>query len=477
MAAFEIDWSFNHLMEILHGLWLDALAFQMVGLVLMALTIPFFSITSVFRSLSASALLLSLTACSQEMHYENLSRLEPNTVNETPQSAFDFVNSIGLNTHLNYFDRIYGNFPLVEHELKSVGILHLRDGVHLQNADYNKLLYGRWNQLGNFGVRFDAVLDPRSNLGPLNSTLLSEVEVLVSNRIESFEGPNELDVSNENGWPAIDRGYQDEVFSSVKSMKDASSIKIIGPSLAFASNSSKVGNLSNQMDDGNLHPYPAGKMPSIVFPDQIDLEKIVCNTEPIVFTESGYHNAINENADQPGVSETTAAKYIPRLFLEDFSRGVPRTYLYEFMDEAPDPGMSNSQMHWGLIRADGSEKPAFVALKNLISELNDLGEPTSLKPLTWALDSKHAQIHHLLLQKSNGTFDLVLWQEVSSYDVNSHADIDNPTQPAVLTLGRSASHIAIYEPTMQSEPVRTFSDVKSAPLEIPDHPLVVEISF
>ena len=34
--------------------------------------------------------------------------------------------------------------------------------------------------------------------------------------------------------------------------------------------------------------------------------------------------------------------------------------------------MSNPQMHWGLIRADGSEKPAFVALKNLISELNDL---------------------------------------------------------------------------------------------------------
>ena len=63
----------------------------------------------------------------------------------------------------------------------------------------------------------------------------------------------------------------------------------------------------------------------------------MCSDKPIVFTESGYHNAINENTDQPGVSETTAAKYIPRLFLEDFSRAVPRTYLYELMDEAPDP--------------------------------------------------------------------------------------------------------------------------------------------
>ncbi|MGA7860064.1 MAG: hypothetical protein WCA11_19145, partial [Terracidiphilus sp.] len=95
--------------------------------------------------------------------------MKPKTFNETPQSAYDFVNSIGLNTHLNYFDRIYGDFPLVERELKSVGVLHLRDGIHLQNADYNAALYGRWIQLGKLGIRFDAVLDPRSNLGPLNS--------------------------------------------------------------------------------------------------------------------------------------------------------------------------------------------------------------------------------------------------------------------------------------------------------------------
>lgn len=449
----------------------------MVGLVLTTLTIPFISITSVLRALAVSALLFPLTVCRQEMHYANLSPLKPKTFNETPQSAYDFVNSIGLNTHLNYFDRIYGDFPLVERELKSVGVLHLRDGIHLQNADYNAALYGRWIQLGKLGIRFDAVLDPRSNLGPLNSALLNQVEVLAGGTIESFEGPNELDVSNENDWPSLDRSYQDEVSSSVKSMKDASSVRIIGPSLAFASNSSQVGNLSGQMDDGNLHPYPAGKMPSIVFPEQIDLEKIMCEDKPIVFTESGYHNAINEHNDQPGVSESAAAKYVPRLFLEDFSRGVPRTYLYEFMDEAPDPGLSNPQMHWGLIRADGSEKPAFVALKNLIGELNDSAEPRSLEPLTWALDSTDARIHHLLLQKSNGEYDLVLWQEVSSYDVNGHADINNPALPAMLTLQRNASHIAIYEPVTQAEPLHTFSNVKSAQIEIPDHPLIVEISF
>ena len=196
---------------------------------------------------------------------------------ETPRSAYDFVNSIGVNTHLNYFDRLYGNFPLVERELKSIGILHLRDGVHLQNSDYNAALYGRWAQLGKLGIRFDAVLDPRSKLGPLSGALLDQVDTLSGHTIEAFEGPNEMDVSNESDWPSVDRKYQDGIISAAKSMKSENSIKIIGPSLASASNSSHVGNISNQMDEGNLHPYPAGKMPSVIFPDQVDLEKIICD--------------------------------------------------------------------------------------------------------------------------------------------------------------------------------------------------------
>ena len=54
---------------------------------------------------------------------------KPAFITENAQSAFDFVNSIGVNTHLNYFDTVYGNFPFVERELKSIGILHVRDGV------------------------------------------------------------------------------------------------------------------------------------------------------------------------------------------------------------------------------------------------------------------------------------------------------------------------------------------------------------
>ncbi len=394
---------------------------------------------------------------------------------ETAQSAFDFVNSIGVNTHLNYFDRTYGNFQLVERELKSIGIRHVRDGVHLVNADYNKAVYDRWSQLGSIGIRFDAVLDPRSSLGTLTGDKLDQVERLAGDTIESFEGPNELDISNIPNWASVDRDYQRDVYQSVKSITGPKPIEALGPSLAFASKGSFVGNISDRVDYGNLHPYPAGKMPSSVFPEQLLLAKEVSGDKKTFITESGYHNALDDHSDQPAVSETAAAKYIPRLFLENFSQGIRRTYLYEFLDEAPDPGLTNFQMHWGLLRSDGSEKPAFTAVKDLIGELSDSAEPAHLKQMTYSLNAPNGQIHHLLLQKSDGQFFLILWQEVSSYDGKKQEDIAVSPQPVTLTLDHSARSISTYEPTVQAQPLHVYANAAEVSLEVPDHPLVLQI--
>jgi len=394
---------------------------------------------------------------------------------DTAQSAYDFVNSIGVNTHLNYFDRTYGNFQFVERELKSIGIRHLRDGVHLLNADYNKAVYSRWSQLGSIGIRFDAVLDPRSALGTLTGDKLNQIERLAGDTIESFEGPNELDISNIPDWASVDRDYERDVYQSVKSMTGAKPIEVLGPSLAFASKGSSVGNISDRVDYGNLHPYPAGKMPSLVFPEQLLLAKEVSGDKKLFITESGYHNALDDHSDQPAVSEAAAAKYIPRLFLENFSQGIRRTYLYEFLDEAPDPGLTNFQMHWGLLRSDGSEKPAFTAVKNLINELSDSAEPAQLQQMTYSLGTPNTQIHHLLLQKSDGQFFLILWQEVSSYDGKKQEDIAVSPQPVSLTLDHSVRSISTYEPTVQAQRQHVYANVAKVSLEVPDHPLVIQI--
>ncbi|MGD0938329.1 MAG: hypothetical protein ABR905_01370 [Terracidiphilus sp.] len=380
-----------------------------------------------------------------------------------------------MNVHLNYFDTSYGNFGSVQRELTSIGILHVRDGTHLQSDDYNNTLYDRWVQLGRLGIRFDAVLDPRSKLGTVTPSLLNRINRLSGHTIESFEGPNELDISALPEWPSIDRCFQQALFLSARSMPGDEPIPVVGPSMASASNGLQIGDISDRIDEGNLHPYPAGEIPSMVFPRQVDLARTMSDNKQIVITETGYHNALNDHSDQPAVSESAAAKYIPRLFLEDYARGISRTYLYEFLDEKPDPDLTHCQMHWGLIRFDGSEKPAFTALKNLIAELRDSSTPEHHKQLGWSLNTKTEQTHHLLLERSNGEFDLVLWQEVPSYDCRSQTEIINTPLISVLTLGQEVRSIALYEPSLQAEPLQTLNHVRQVHLQIPDHPLVVKI--
>lgn len=424
------------------------------------------------------AMILAFIACDQNRNAENASNARSTAAPapEKAQSAFDFVNSIGVNTHLNYFDTAYGNFQTVEQKLGLLGIRHVRDGVHLQNADYNKSVYSRWAQLRKDGIRFDAVVDPRSNLGPITASKLDEVAELADHAIESLEGPNELDISNISNWESVDRDYQQVVYKSVASMTGSKSVAVIGPSLASARKGSSLGNLSDRLNYGNLHPYPAGKMPSTVFPEQLILARKVSSDKKIFVTESGYHNALNDHSDQPAVSEAAAAKYIPRLFLENFSHGISRTYLYEFMDEVPDPNLTKFQMHWGLIRSDGSEKPAFTALKNLISELNDSVEPATPGQLTYSLGTQSTSLHHLLLQKSDGQFFLILWQEAASYDTRNQKDITVSPAPVKLTLGHRVRSVTTFEPAVQAQPLQISADVADIPLDVPDHPLVVQIA-
>ena len=434
-----------------------------------------FPIITNFVRLTALLFVAAIFAAACHKQEASAAESSSHTFTEIPRSAYGFVNSIGVNTHLNYLDRLYGNFPLVQRELASIGILHLRDGVHLQNADYNSTIYGRWAQLGKLGIRFNAVVDPRNNLGPITPELLEKVYLLSDRTIESFEGPNEMDVSGTSNWSTVDRDFNDSLYRAVRQMPDSRSVKLIGPSMAFASHGHQVGDISGRNDFGNLHSYPAGKLPSTIFPEQTEFAKDLSGSHAIIMTESGYHNALNDHTDQPAVSETAAARYIPRLFLENYIHGIPRTYLYELLDESPDPGIKDNQLHWGLIRADGTEKPAFSALKNLISELKDQTEPSHPHPLTWSLSGTGSVIDHMLLEKSNGEIDLILWQEIPSFDIRRQADLNNAPVVADLTLAVRAKSVRLYEPTLQPATVRTFSETTRFSIEIPDHPLVIQI--
>jgi hypothetical protein len=347
----------------------------------------------------------------------------------------------------------------------------------LQNDDYNKAVYGVWRLLGNLGIRFNMVFDPRGSIKVARTDVVGQLLSLSGYSVECIEGPNELDLSKISNWPEVTRVYQQELSSAVRHLPNNSTLPLIGPSMAFVAAGKQVGNIAPSVTYGNLHSYPAGHLPSDMLPSQIAGASAMYPGKQIVITETGYHNAINDRNDQPAVSETAAAKYIPRLLLETFNHGIVRTYLYEFEDEFPELGAKEQEQHWGLLRNDGTEKPAFVALRNMIATLTD-ANPRGARiphPLTYAMQGDTALIHHTLLQKSDGRYYLALWQEVSSFDVIERKDIAVPAKAVTITLLQPFTGARLYDSLQGTATAVKPTTRSSITVAVPDHVILVEI--
>lgn len=394
--------------------------------------------------------------------------------------ADTFVDSIGVDTHLGYLDTVYNSeYPLIKDKLSALGVRHVRDAAFVSSSkERNELVYGRYRQLAAMGARFNLTIDPRRDgLQTVDQDKIAQVEQLAGPSLESFEGPNELDVSGIPDWASFLRSYQKRLYLSVKGNTSTQHTPVIGPALAHAYNASTVGDLSSYMNFGNMHPYPGGKHPGHYTLDEYNIRnsRSMSGSKPFMPSETGYHTTVGWNGGHPGVSEQAMGKYMPRLYLEYFNRDIPRTYGYEFIDHEPDPNQVNREAHFGLLRNDGTEKPAYNALENLIALLEDSGPKFTTSNLNYSLSGDTAGVHRTLLQKRDGTFYLVLWQEVPSYDLEIKRDISVPNQKVTLTLNQPIKEASTYLPNVSNTPVKQYVTPKQFDLDVPDHPLVVEL--
>ena len=159
-------------------------------------------------------------------------------------------------------------------------------------------------------------------------------------------------------------------------------VPFVGPSFARYESRAKAGSLADLVDLGNIHPYTGGNAPSAShLASERTLAAIVSGDKPLVATEAGFHNALNATSGQPPVSEEVAATYTLRTLLEHFRAGVRRTFLYELTDQRPEPALANPEEHFGLLRHDLSEKPAFTALKNLLTVVGRPAPAEDLEPV------------------------------------------------------------------------------------------------
>lgn len=391
---------------------------------------------------------------------------------ETARPAADFVNSVGVATHLRYLDTAYKHYDdIIKPRLLELGVRHIRDGGK------NKGFYEKLNDLAGYGIRATLVMDPRDGLTPDNA--IAEGLQPVLGAVEAVEGPNEWDVHPKLRYQGLAfpdgvRNYQTGLYRALKANPDTQNLPVLLPSLAIPENGRKLGKLEAG-DMGNMHSYAGGNLPS----QDLDTrwipqtQAVTGPDKPLVATECGWHTAVSDRrASQPGVPEEVVGRYAPRLALEYFNRGIVRSFLYQLIDERK---AEKQEQRFGLLRHDGTPKPAFTSLKNLLALLEDGGSVVAPQTMQYYLSGDTKQVHHTLLQKSDGRFYLVLWQEVPGFGLRNRKVLSPATKTVTLNLAQPFVTANTYRPLESATAIASFTNGAQLSLSVPDHPLVVEL--
>ena len=178
------------------------------------------------------------------------------------------------------------------------------------------------------------------------------------------------------------------------------------------------------------------------------------DTLPRVTTETG------TNIEGP-VTEEIHGLNLMNLYLAQFKRGYAYTSVYLLRDRTDEDGNQS----FGFYRADYSPRKAAIYLHNLMTILADNGTLAKPGHLDFAIVNQPETVHELLLQHSEGTFQLIVWDERLR---GQHR--------VTVQLGVTPASVRIYDPTIGIEPVRTPTNVSSFELALSDHPIVIAIS-
>jgi hypothetical protein len=370
--------------------------------------------------------------------------------------ADTFVESIGVNTHTLYNYTAYDNFEAVKARLAELGVRHIREDLALERPDQ----YERLNELAAMGIKSTLILgDPSKGASGLEE-MISIVKTNLGGAVDAVEGPNEFDMRGGPNWAAELREYQQNLYGAIKADPSLAALPVIGPSIVHRTNQEALGEISGMLDYGNIHSYPDGEPPESNLSSQLGRAAANSGAKPVVATETGYHTALNWDGEHRPVSEEAMATYIPRLFLDYFSRGIPRTFSYELVNEQPDPANAERESNFGLLRNDFSPKPAFDALRNTIAILADPGPAFAPESVDYSVGGSRADLHQVLLQKRDGSFYLALWRATSVWDASAKAALDPPAEAVTLSFDRQVKNAQRYLPNVSeaSSPLSLHGD-------------------
>lgn len=178
-------------------------------------------------------------------------------------------------------------------------------------------------------------------------------------------------------------------------------------------------------------------------------------TLPRVTTETGI------TIDGPITERIQAILYLS-AYLDQFKRGWKHTAIYLLRDRTDESGNQT----FGFYRPDYTPRLAATYLHNLTTILADGTSTSKRGSLSYAITPQPPTVHDLLLQKSDGTFSLVVWNE----------RFTGGSDKVTVNFGTRVGSLKLFDPTLGASVLEAVKNWHSIDLTLSDHPVILEIS-
>lgn len=360
------------------------------------------------------------------------------------------VDSIGINTHIDFNAYGYQNLATVEAAIKYLGVKNLRDSA-ANPADAQS-----WLQVAQAtGAKFDDFIGETSPAG-MQAQLGLVQQLAQEGVLNAIEGGNEED----DAYPAsqgnnlqVTAQFQQQVYALGQQLGLPVINMSFGAGWTAANNwhgdYDKVGDLSAYANYANAHTYPTQGQTAGQAITQLNSDALIAaGSRPVMTTEMGW----NSGGQGPAVQGVVDA------VLDGIKQGDAGMYFYALFND--------SSGNYGLMNTDGSPTPAGTALHDLTTLLADNGSnAASFKPgsLDYSLTGQQSGDNTLLMQKSNGSYWLALWDESAG------------THNVTLNLNTAASQIQVFDPVTGTASIASASNANSISVSLGNDPLLIEV--
>jgi hypothetical protein len=180
-------------------------------------------------------------------------------------------------------------------------------------------------------------------------------------------------------------------------------------------------------------------------------------TLPRVTTETGITVGTYDGA----VDEEMHGRLIVSMYLSQFAQGYDYTALYILRDRSDESGNQT----FGMYAPDYTPRKAAHYMHNLTTILADDKSPTEFREFNYSIANQPETVHDMLLQKSDGSLCLVIWNE----------RFTGGTDDITVNFGSTCS-VEIYDIKQGTEPIQKYSNIKSVDMTLHCNPYIIKIN-